>query len=172
MKIIVVSDTHGSKDALRRIMELNSGADAVVHCGDSRGEMEEIKMRYPGKQYYEVRGNCDIGSALPQTLTFELDGFRYMVTHGHAYNVKYGLDRLFYAAKEAGVDAVFFGHTHRAGRNRRGNPPDQPRRVRRYQRELCRYRNEKRSNAHQYRASLPRQKITVDFCRRLCYNRI
>ncbi len=106
MKIIVVSDTHGSKDALRRIMELNSGADAVVHCGDSRGEMEEIKMRYPGKQYYEVRGNCDIGSALPQTLTFELDGFRYMVTHGHAYNVKYGLDRLFYAAKEAGVDAV------------------------------------------------------------------
>ena len=49
MKIIVVSDTHGSRDALKRVMELNSNADVVVHCGDSRGEMAEIKMRYPDK---------------------------------------------------------------------------------------------------------------------------
>ena len=114
MKIIVVSDTHGSRDALKRVMELNSNADVVVHCGDSRGEMEEIKMRYPDKKYYEVAGNCDFGSTLPLTLTFECDGFKYMVTHGHAYNVKFGLGKLYYAAKEAGADAVFFGHTHSA----------------------------------------------------------
>lgn len=114
MKIIVVSDTHGSRAALGQVMELNKNADVVVHCGDSRGEMEEIKMKYPDKQYYEVRGNCDFGSSLPLSLTFTLDGFKYMVTHGHAYNVKFGLGQLFYAAKEEGADVVFFGHTHSA----------------------------------------------------------
>ena len=112
MKIIVVSDTHGSAEPLKKIMELNRNADVVVHCGGSRGEMEEIKMRYPDKMYYEVRGNCDWGSTLPTEVFFELDGFKYMVTHGHAYSVKFGLGQLWYAAKEKGVDAVFFGHTH------------------------------------------------------------
>lgn len=114
MKIIVVSDTHGSRAALNQVMDLSRNADVVVHCGDSRGEMEEIKMKYPDKQYYEVRGNCDFASTLPLNLTFTLDGFKYMVTHGHAYNVKFGLGQLFYAAKEQGADVVFFGHTHSA----------------------------------------------------------
>jgi len=112
MKIIVVSDTHGSSAALEKVMELNSNADAAVHCGDSRGEMEAVKQKYPHIKYYEVQGNCDFGSPLPLTLTFELDGFKYMVTHGHAYNVKFGLGRLIRAAQDEGVNAVFFGHTH------------------------------------------------------------
>ena len=112
MKIIVVSDSHGSSASLTEIIRLNQNADAVVHCGDSRGEMEAIKMRYPNIRYYEVCGNCDFGSTLPLKLTFELDGFKYMVTHGHAYNVKFGLGQLCYAAQQEGVDAVFFGHTH------------------------------------------------------------
>ena len=114
MKIIVVSDSHGSSASLKEIIKRNADADVVEHCGDSRGEMEEIKMRYPDITYYEVRGNCDMGSTLPLQLTFELDGFRFMVTHGHAYRVKFGLGQLFCAAREEGVDAVFFGHTHYA----------------------------------------------------------
>lgn len=112
MKIIVVSDTHGHTDALARVMELNRDADVVVHCGDSRGEMADIKMRYRDKMYYEVRGNCDFGSTLPLTLTFTLDGLTFMVTHGHAYNVKFGTEGLADAARDAGADAVFYGHTH------------------------------------------------------------
>ncbi len=112
MKIIVISDTHGHTSALERVMELHRDADAVVHCGDSRGEMGDVKIKYPDKQYYEVRGNCDFGSLLPLTLTFTLDGLTFMVTHGHAYNVKFGLEGLARAAKEEGVDAVFYGHTH------------------------------------------------------------
>lgn len=112
MKIIVVSDSHGSSASLKEIIKRNRNADVVVHCGDSRGEMEEIKQKYPAITYYEVRGNCDWGSSLPNTITFELDGFKYMATHGHIYDVKWGLEKLFFAAKEQGVDAVFFGHTH------------------------------------------------------------
>ena len=114
MKIIVVSDSHGSSASLKKIMKMHQNADVVVHCGDSRGEMEEIKMLYPDITYYEVAGNCDWGSTLPLTVTFELDGFKYMATHGHTYSVKFGLGQLCYAAEEAGVDCVFFGHTHYA----------------------------------------------------------
>ena len=71
-------------------------------------------MLYPDITYYEVAGNCDWGSTLPLTVTFELDGFKYMATHGHTYSVKFGLGQLCYAAQEAGVDCVFFGHTHYA----------------------------------------------------------
>lgn len=112
MKIIIVSDTHGVKSSLERVMKLHKNADVVVHCGDSRGEMEEIKMKYPDKIYHEVRGNCDFGSVLPMYTVFELDGFTYMATHGHAYGVKYGLGELRKAAKELGADVVFYGHTH------------------------------------------------------------
>lgn len=112
MKIIVVSDTHGHTSALMRTMELHSDADAVVHCGDSRGEMADVRMRYPDKEYYEVQGNCDFGSCLPLYLTFTLDGLRFMVTHGHAYHVKFGTEALVSAAREEGCNAVFYGHTH------------------------------------------------------------
>ena len=112
MKIIVISDTHGHTSALERVMELSRDADVVVHCGDSRGEMADVKMRCPDKMYYEVKGNCDFGSTLPLTLTFTLDGFTYLVTHGHAYNVKFGTEALVRAAKEAGADVAFYGHTH------------------------------------------------------------
>lgn len=112
MKIIIVSDTHGHTSSLERVMELHRNADVVVHCGDSRGEMADVKLKYPDKMYYEVRGNCDFGSALPLALTFTLDGLKFMVTHGHAYNVKFGLESLARAAAEEGADAVFYGHTH------------------------------------------------------------
>ena len=112
MKIIVVSDTHGNPSSLNKVMELHSNADIVVHCGDSRGEMEAVKMRYPDVTYYEVRGNCDFGSPLPLTVSFEVDGIRFMATHGHAYNVKYGLSELIEAAKADGAQVVFYGHTH------------------------------------------------------------
>ena len=112
MKIIVVSDTHGNSASLERVMQLNRDADVVVHCGDSRGELEDVKLRYPDKMYCDVKGNCDLGSALPLTRTFTLDGFTFLVTHGHAYQVKFGLENLVRAAKETGADVAFYGHTH------------------------------------------------------------
>ena len=113
MKIIVVSDTHGSYRNFKKVMQLNADADVVVHCGDSRDEIERIKTEYPDKTYYAVKGNCDFGM-LPIVEEFTIDGVRFMATHGHIYNVKYGLFDLFYAAREKDADIVLFGHTHYA----------------------------------------------------------
>ena len=114
MKIIVVSDTHGSYRSFKQVMQLNRNADIVVHCGDSRNEVDEIKLEFPDKVYYTVKGNCDFGSMLPLTEEFTVDGVHFLATHGHVYNVKYGLLDLLMAAKEKQADVVLFGHTHSA----------------------------------------------------------
>lgn len=112
MKIIVVSDTHGSYRSFKQVMQLNRNADIVVHCGDSIDEIDEIKREFPDKQYYCVRGNCDLGSMYPSVLEFTAGGVRFLVTHGHLYNVKYGMLDLFMAAQEKGADVALYGHTH------------------------------------------------------------
>ena len=114
MKIIVVSDTHGSYRNYKKVMQLHRNADIVVHCGDSRDEVDQIKMEFPDKMYYTVKGNCDFGTMLPVTEEFTAEGVRFMVTHGHIFNVKYGLYNLECAAREKKADVVLFGHTHYA----------------------------------------------------------
>ena len=112
MKIIVVSDTHGSYRNFKKVMLLHRNADIVVHCGDSRDEVDHIKMEFPDKVYHTVKGNCDFGTMLPLTEEFTADGIKFLATHGHLYNVKYGLLDLFMAAKEKGADIALYGHTH------------------------------------------------------------
>ena len=34
------------------------------------------------------------------------------MTHGHLYNVIFGMDRLYYLAKENNCNLVLYGHTH------------------------------------------------------------
>ena len=111
MKIIVVSDTHGSYRNFKKVMQLNRNADIVVHCGDSRDEIDRIKTEYPDKTYYTVKGNCDF-EMLPIVEEFTVDGVRFMATHGHIYNVKYGLFDLDRAAREKHADIALYGHTH------------------------------------------------------------
>ena len=112
MKIIVVSDTHGSYRNFKKVMQMHRNADIVVHCGDSRDELDEIKQEFRDKVYYTVKGNCDFGTMLPLTEEFTVDGVRFFATHGHIYNVKYGLFDLDEAAREKKADIVLFGHTH------------------------------------------------------------
>ena len=111
MKIIVVSDTHGSYRNFKKVMQLNSNADIVVHCGDSRNEVDTIKTEYPDKTYYTVKGNCDF-EMLPIVEEFTVDGVRFMATHGHIYNVKYGLFDIDRAARKKQANIVLYGHTH------------------------------------------------------------
>ena len=112
MKIIVVSDTHGSYRSFKQVMELHRNADIVVHCGDSRGELDRIPEEYPSVRFVAVKGNCDFYADLPGAAEFTAEGVRFFATHGHMYNVKYGLYNLDCAAREKKADVVLFGHTH------------------------------------------------------------
>ena len=115
MKIIVVSDTHGSYRNYKKVMQLHRNADIVVHCGDSRDEVERICEEYPHITFYTIKGNCDFyKDNLVTAAEFTVEGVHFFATHGHMYNVKYGMFDLDDAARKINADVVLFGHTHYA----------------------------------------------------------
>ena len=112
MRILVMSDTHGDFFGVSRAVERQRKAECIFHLGDGERESDELYYRYPDKKLFRVRGNCDLGSTLPQNLEVCLEGKHIFATHGYAENVKYGLITLSYTARERGADIVLYGHTH------------------------------------------------------------
>ncbi len=114
MKILVLSDTHGNITGMEKAVEkYGKNADVIVHCGD--GTRGEARWLYDNISHAEVvcaRGNCDFMGGLDDVEFFDAESKRVMVTHGHLFGVKYGLENLSYKAEEEGADIVFFGHTH------------------------------------------------------------
>lgn len=111
MQIAVVSDTHRSIYELNKLHKIIEGTDMLIHLGDNTDDVEEIAQTYKGK-IINVRGNCDFGSFIPAERLEVIEGKRIFITHGHKYNVKYGLTNLKYKAEEVEADIVLFGHTH------------------------------------------------------------
>ncbi len=112
MKVLVVSDSHGSIEEIESIKKEYEGkVDAIFHCGDSELEFDHPIM----KTFLTVRGNCDFDSRYPNDRLEEIDGHRIFMTHGHLYNVKMSLLNLQYKAKEHNANIVFFGHSHVLG---------------------------------------------------------
>lgn len=108
MKIIALSDTHGSL-MLDNFALLLSDADIIAHLGDGYNDAQHLSSEC-GKSIISLKGNCDFSGQIYQTLVVE--GHTILFTHGHAYGVKSDLMRLNYFADEIGADIVFYGHTH------------------------------------------------------------
>lgn len=114
-RIIVLSDIHGSTRALRWVLE-NEPADAVFFLGDGLRDLQRAReeMAVPLQcPVYQVRGNCDAGWPDPAEGLAPFGGVLFFYTHGHAYGVKSGTDRLAAFAGERGADVALYGHTHR-----------------------------------------------------------
>ena len=89
--------------SITNYVTVNDCANALLACGIR--EEERIVCR--------VRGNCDRASLEPETIVREFGGVRFLITHGHEQNVKYGLWGLVDEAKKRNCKAALFGHTHR-----------------------------------------------------------
>lgn len=114
MRIAVFSDTHGAVGAARLALQKLGPVDWVLHAGDYYEDARKIAS-IPGTGPLKVKavlGNCDYKVKGPREEVFGLSGVRILLTHGHTYDVKRGLDRLFYRAKEMGARVVIFGHSH------------------------------------------------------------
>jgi uncharacterized protein len=112
VKILIVSDSHGSAEMLEKVERLHGQeVSLILHCGDS-----ELSESDPAiKNFKSVKGNCDFYGDFPEDETHEISGIKIFVTHGHLYSVKTTLANLFYKAKETGADIVCFGHSHLLG---------------------------------------------------------
>lgn len=113
MRILVISDSHGNVPLALQACEMAESFDALFHLGDG-GDDAEFLAHVLNDKVIHVAGNCDTGSDSPRELLLEYEGKKLLLVHGDAYGVKSGLGMLEKRAREAGADAVLFGHTHRA----------------------------------------------------------
>lgn len=115
MKILLMSDSHGSLGNIQKIVDkYGVNADIIVHCGDAPREETNWLTEYcRAATVVCVRGNCDFSSCgKKDSEMLNVQGKNIMITHGHLFRAKYGLAGLAAAAEQRGADIVFFGHTH------------------------------------------------------------
>ena len=111
-KLLILSDSHGSTQAVRRILAAEKDAGAVIFLGDGLHDLELALTEAPKTRVYSVAGNCDFGALEPLDGLAAFDGVVIFYTHGHMYGVKYDLDTLADAAAARGAEVALFGHTH------------------------------------------------------------
>ena len=111
--LAVTSDSHGDYDALEQVLLDNPNIDGLLFLGDGMREFEDLQNVHPELPMVGVPGNCDFWCRGPHTKMYQDKGLKLMLTHGHYYHVKTGLEYLLDAAKSSQVAAVLYGHTHR-----------------------------------------------------------
>ena len=119
----VISDTHlRSPDAtLERIVKAYfADVDLIVHLGDY---VDPSIVRYliRQKEFIGVAGNMDppeLKNGFPSKRLLELENRRIGMIHG--WGAPFGLEGRIH--KEfVDIDAVLYGHTHKAANHRRGS---------------------------------------------------
>lgn len=116
MRILVLSDTHGSTaralDVYKKLKK-NGPVDLIIHCGDFY--TDAIKLgEITGVPTAWVKGNCDGSFDDDNYQIVETEYGNIFVTHGHMENVDFSQQNVYYRAIEKGCVAALFGHTHRA----------------------------------------------------------
>ncbi|MDO5133676.1 MAG: metallophosphoesterase, partial [Eubacteriales bacterium] len=121
MKILILSDSHGNHEDIRRAIGREAPIDMLIHAGDVEGDLEQV---LGVRREYEIRvvaGNMDWMPGLEQELCFPLGKHhRVFLTHGHRYGVYSGLVKLRERARRKKADLVIFGHTHKPEYERQG----------------------------------------------------
>ena len=112
MKILIISDTHGSHRNFDRVIEKEQPLDMLIHLGDVEGDEDYIPA-VADCPVHMVRGNNDFFSDLPGEEEFMIGGYHIFITHGHGYYVSMGESDLLKEAKGRDADVVMYGHTHK-----------------------------------------------------------
>ena len=112
-KIIVVSDSHGNRQAIDSLDGIFSESDCIIHLGDTSSDGSYIRKNYPDKTVV-INGNCDVFGLGEKEKIINVEGVNIFACHGHMYSVKSTLSRLATRAKELGCRIALYGHTHDA----------------------------------------------------------
>lgn len=115
-KVLIVSDSHGSTEELKKIQARHS-VEHMIHCGDSELDMDASEL----EGFLKVAGNCDVDTRFPQEQVSSVEDLRFFIAHGHRHQVKSNPMTIAYRAEEEGAQVICFGHTHIAGAEKVGN---------------------------------------------------
>lgn len=111
-KLLVLSDSHNTPQAIKRAIKAEKDVSALIYLGDGLRDLELALTEFPSLRTYAVAGNCDFNALEPQDGLAAFDQVVVFYTHGNLYGVKYDLDTLAQAAKARGAELALFGHTH------------------------------------------------------------
>ena len=113
MRLLVMSDSHSRREKLEEILQAEPMADAVFHLGDGAADLRFLQEG-DRRTFFLIRGNCDsvYNNDLQDSCSVTFEGIRIFATHGHLYNVKFGLEKIGLYAALNQLNLVLFGHTH------------------------------------------------------------
>lgn len=111
MRIGVVSDSHGNLYMLDKAIKMMEPLDLIIHLGDDYRDIIKLKEKYKLPIEY-VSGNNDFTAEKISEKVINIKGKNIFMTHGHRYNVYYGIDSLYFKALEENAQLVLYGHTH------------------------------------------------------------
>ena len=101
MKIIIVSDSHGEVDLLRKIVNQHGDADVFLHLGDSQLPEEYL---HP---FVSVKGNGDYFTPYPRYRILKTPYGNFYCEHGHLRS-RVSSDYV----KNNQCVGYLYGHTH------------------------------------------------------------
>ena len=110
MKILVVADTHNVTAPIINQIKKEK-ADMLFFLGDFVKDGEDIKRKLQIPAYI-IAGNGDMATYYKKEQLLKIRDKRILLTHGHQYNIKNGLQRLYYYGVENRINAILFAHTH------------------------------------------------------------
>ncbi|MBM4188403.1 MAG: metallophosphoesterase family protein [Gemmatimonadetes bacterium] len=111
MRLGIISDTHGW---LRpEVLEVFSQVDLILHAGDV-GEpdlLTELETLAPVRAVWGNTDSFAVRRRVPEIIEEEIEGFRFLVLHGH----QFGRDPTPESINQAypTAEVIVFGHTHR-----------------------------------------------------------
>ena len=111
-KILVITDSHGDINMVKRIIKKEKDCRTIIHLGDHYSDLQDTGLNLENRDVHLIRGNCDWSMEAPGEELIDVMGLRIFCTHGHLYGVKYTYTELVIRAQELEADLVLFGHTH------------------------------------------------------------
>lgn len=114
MRILVISDSHGSLRNIEKAIEAQPDAKNIIFLGDGASEIEEASYIYDDRIFHIVRGNCDFLSSESSSKTVTINGTKIFFTHGQYMR---DVGNLVKAAKQENAKIALCGHTHIAYTN-------------------------------------------------------
>ena len=112
MKILLVSDSHRDVKYLYEVVE-KENPNIIMYAGDHSSDAYDLNLSFDIPVYI-VRGNCDYddytGVDIEEIQVDELG--KVLLTHGHLFDVKKNMNKIYAMGVEKNANMVIFGHTH------------------------------------------------------------
>ena len=112
MQILVVSDSHEEVDILRALLdEYAAMVQLVIHLGDHDRDLLRLAP-ITALPLLTISGNTDDLLRSPRERVCSFKSKKFLLTHGHIYNINAGIDLLVHKALEVEAKICLYGHTH------------------------------------------------------------